>query len=293
MAVRRGAGGQQQRRARRRARRRGGGRLGVRRLGRRLPAGGGGPRGGACSSAGSRYPPGSFARTPAAMGRSFWDPSEGLHGLFDVWTFRGLEGVVSSGLGGGSLIYANVLLRKDEAVVRPRVARARRRLRDLAGLAAATSTRTTTASRRCSAPRPTPTPGTTAKTAAMRDSAARLGLDWQLPPLAVTFAEQPGGTPVTGAPIPLRGLREPARAAPVDLPAVRRVRHRLQRRREEHPRPHLPLGGRAPRRRPAHPVRGPWLRPAARRRVRGALRRPRRRPTRAGARARASKPVTA
>src|SRR6478609_3639138 len=57
---------------------------------------------------GKAYPPGSFARTPAAMGRAFWDPSEGLQGLFDVWTFRGLESVVSSGLGGGSLIYANV-----------------------------------------------------------------------------------------------------------------------------------------------------------------------------------------
>lgn len=63
---------------------------------------------------GKAYPPGSFARTPAAMGRAFWDPSEGLQGLFDVWTFRGLESVVSAGLGGGSLIYANVLLRKDE-----------------------------------------------------------------------------------------------------------------------------------------------------------------------------------
>src|SRR5687768_15431407 len=63
---------------------------------------------------GKPYPPGSFARTPSAMGRNLWDPSEGLQGLFDVWTFRGLEGVVSSGLGGGSLIYANVLLRKDE-----------------------------------------------------------------------------------------------------------------------------------------------------------------------------------
>ncbi|WP_034609169.1 GMC oxidoreductase [Cellulomonas sp. URHD0024] len=63
---------------------------------------------------GRPYPPGSFARTPAEMGRNFWDPSEGLYGLFDAWTFRGLEGLVSSGLGGGSLIYANVLLRKDE-----------------------------------------------------------------------------------------------------------------------------------------------------------------------------------
>ena len=48
------------------------------------------------------------------MGRTFWDPSEGLYGLFDVWRFSGFDSMVSSGLGGGSLIYANVLLRKDE-----------------------------------------------------------------------------------------------------------------------------------------------------------------------------------
>ena len=47
------------------------------------------------------------------MARNFWDPSEGLHGMFDVWSFKGLEALVSSGLGGGSLIYANVLIRKD------------------------------------------------------------------------------------------------------------------------------------------------------------------------------------
>jgi cholesterol oxidase len=61
---------------------------------------------------GKRYPPGSFARSPADMGTNFWDPSEGLHGLFDFWSFRGIEALVSSGLGGGSLIYANVLIRK-------------------------------------------------------------------------------------------------------------------------------------------------------------------------------------
>ncbi len=55
-----------------------------------------------------------FARTPEEMARNFWDPSEGRHGLFDIWTFSGIEAVVSSGLGGGSLIYANVMLRKDE-----------------------------------------------------------------------------------------------------------------------------------------------------------------------------------
>ena len=35
--------------------------------------------------------------------------------MFYVWSFRGLGGIVSSGLGGGSLIYANVLLRKDRS----------------------------------------------------------------------------------------------------------------------------------------------------------------------------------
>src|SRR6266511_2702699 len=59
---------------------------------------------------GKAYPPGSFARTPYDMARNFWDPSDGKHGLFDLWTFKGLEALVSSGLGGGSLIYANVLI---------------------------------------------------------------------------------------------------------------------------------------------------------------------------------------
>ncbi|EFC80446.1 GMC oxidoreductase [Parafrankia sp. EUN1f] len=63
---------------------------------------------------GKAYPPGSFARSPADMSTNFWDPSRGRYGLFDVWSFRHFGSVVSSGLGGGSLIYANVMLRKDE-----------------------------------------------------------------------------------------------------------------------------------------------------------------------------------
>ena len=149
---------------------------------------------------GKAYPPGSFPRTPAAMGRAFWDPGRGLHGLFDVWTFRGLEAVVASGLGGGSLIYANVLLRKDEkwfvhesplpggghehwpvsrADLDPHYDRVERML-------GAT---------------PYPYPDTP-RTRALWDSAERLGLRPQLPPLAVTFAADPGGRPVPGAPIP-------------------------------------------------------------------------------------------
>ena len=60
---------------------------------------------------GRSYPQGSFPRTPWETKQAFWQPEAGLHGMFDVWSFRGLNAVVSSGLGGGSLIYANVLWR--------------------------------------------------------------------------------------------------------------------------------------------------------------------------------------
>jgi len=63
---------------------------------------------------GKKYAPGDFARTPHEMSTNFWDPSAGLHGLFNIWSFKGLDAIVASGLGGGSLIYANVLLRKDK-----------------------------------------------------------------------------------------------------------------------------------------------------------------------------------
>jgi cholesterol oxidase len=148
---------------------------------------------------GKPYPPGSFPRTPHAMRANFWDPSEGLHGLYDLWSFRGLEALVSSGLGGGSLIYANVLLRKDEkwfvtedlenggyehwpvtrADLEPHYDRVEAQLR----------------------PQPypfdVPPYDATAKTAAFTGAAERLGLDVQFPPLAVTFANE-GQAPVPG-----------------------------------------------------------------------------------------------
>lgn len=61
---------------------------------------------------GAAYPPGEFPRSPADTARNFWDPGENLYGLFDVWSFRSSEAIVASGLGGGSLIYANVLMRR-------------------------------------------------------------------------------------------------------------------------------------------------------------------------------------
>lgn len=63
---------------------------------------------------GKAYPPFSFPRAPFKLRNNFWDPSEGLYGMYDVWSFKGSGGLVSSGLGGGSLIYANIIIRKDE-----------------------------------------------------------------------------------------------------------------------------------------------------------------------------------
>ncbi|HEX4189315.1 MAG TPA: GMC family oxidoreductase [Solirubrobacteraceae bacterium] len=61
---------------------------------------------------GMPYPPRSFPRTPHEMQKAFWDPDSALYGLYEVWSFRRARMIVSSGLGGGSLIYANVLIRK-------------------------------------------------------------------------------------------------------------------------------------------------------------------------------------
>lgn len=59
---------------------------------------------------GRRYRPGDFPRTPHAMSTNLWDPSEGLFGLFQLWSFSRTDAIVSSGVGGGSLLYANVTL---------------------------------------------------------------------------------------------------------------------------------------------------------------------------------------
>lgn len=150
---------------------------------------------------GKPYPPGSFARSPSEMGRNFWDPDRGLYGLFDAWTFRGTEGLVSSGLGGGSLIYANVLLRKDEkwfvnespipgggyenwpftrADLDPYYKLAEDMLR------------------------PVPYPyNDTLKTLAMEKTAANLGLSISRPPIAITFATGPNEEPRTNRPLRL------------------------------------------------------------------------------------------
>jgi cholesterol oxidase len=148
---------------------------------------------------GKRYPPGSFPRSPHDMGRNFWDPSEGRQGLFDVWSFSRISAVVSSGLGGGSLIYANVLMRKDRNtfVSEPLPGGGREEwpvtyddlsqhysaVEDMIGVQRY--------------PLDTSPYDRTHKATALRDAAETLGLEWQLPHLAVTFANA-GRPPVPG-----------------------------------------------------------------------------------------------
>ncbi|MCK2240326.1 MULTISPECIES: FAD-dependent oxidoreductase [unclassified Crossiella] len=153
---------------------------------------------------GRKYPPGSFARSPAEMRNNFWDPARRQYGLFDVWSFRGFASVVSAGVGGGSLIYANVLKRKDEnwfvhdeplrgggyetwpisrAELDPHYDAVERMLTP--------------------APYPLDHPDFSdmPRTKAMREAATALGLEFERPPLAVRFAARPGGEPGTGLPI--------------------------------------------------------------------------------------------
>lgn len=152
---------------------------------------------------GQAYPPGSFPRAPHAVRRGFWDPSEGTYGMYDVWSFKGLEALVSSALGGGSIIYANVLLRKDEKwFVRE----------DLTGggyeywpVTRAELDPHYDRVERMMKPQRYPFEhapyDATPKTRALREAAETLGYAWHLPPLAVTFGNE-GAAPVPGEPIP-------------------------------------------------------------------------------------------
>ena len=149
---------------------------------------------------GRPYPPGSFPRTPREVRTDgFWRPADGLYGLWETWGFPGLGAVVSSGLGGGSLIYANVALRKDPAtfaddeterwpVTYADLEPHYERVEAMQGVGPYPADREPYAS--------------TPKTNAILDAAARAGLDAFRPPLAVSFApdgEAPGA-PLRDAP---------------------------------------------------------------------------------------------
>ena len=155
---------------------------------------------------GKPFPPNSFPRSPLGMKSQFWDPSEGLHGMFNLWSFADIDAICASGLGGGSLIYANVLLRKDEDwFVREEPGHGSWR----GGYEYWPVTRADLDPHydRVEAmmnvqqyPLDKPPFDRTLKTLAFRDAARKLGLDWRLVNLAVTFANK-DEEPVVGEPI--------------------------------------------------------------------------------------------
>jgi len=152
---------------------------------------------------GRAWPPGSFPRTPGDFkDRGFWEPEDGALGLIDVQVFDGFTALTSSGLGGGSLIYANVLLRKDpRTFVQERLDSGGRERWPLGasdlldGYAKAEAML-----------RPVPYPveyrATTPRTAAFARAAKTLGRgSVEYPPLAVAFAPTPGGAPAQRVPV--------------------------------------------------------------------------------------------
>jgi cholesterol oxidase len=151
---------------------------------------------------GRAYPPGSFTRSPYRARESFWDPRRGLTGMYHYWSFRGIDSLVSAGLGGGSLIYANVFLRKDERwfvhedlrdggyeywpVTRADLDPHYDRVEAMIGLQRF--------------PFDHEPYSKTPKTIAFKAAAEANGMEWFLPQLAVTFAND-GRDPVPGEPI--------------------------------------------------------------------------------------------
>ena len=141
---------------------------------------------------GRAYPPGSFARSPYRARDSFWDPERGRMGMYHYFSFKGIDALVSAGLGGGSLIYANVLLRKDERwfvtenlddggyehwpVTRADLDPHYDRVEAMVGVQRYPFEHEPYAS--------------TPKTIAFKHAAERNGFEWFLPPLAVTFGNE-------------------------------------------------------------------------------------------------------
>lgn len=67
---------------------------------------------------GRRYAPADFPRDITATDHVFWrfPARRSALGLYDVRFFRGIGAVVASGVGGGSLVYANIHIRPDPVV---------------------------------------------------------------------------------------------------------------------------------------------------------------------------------
>jgi cholesterol oxidase len=164
---------------------------------------------------GKAYPPGAFPRSPHGLKQNFWDPSAGLYGMFSFWSFPETAALVSAALGGGSLIYANVLIRKDEKWFTDQKADGsyvpwvvdRKTLDPHYDVVEKQMNVQRYPFHRSPFSR-------TGKTEAMREAAAKLGLEWQLLPLAVSFRQHP----VTDWRNPDDDANPPAFGAPLHEP---------------------------------------------------------------------------
>src|SRR5512140_1497571 len=65
---------------------------------------------------GDGYPRGSFPRGPDALAKAFWQPERSTFGFLEYRSFAHshIDVLTASGVGGGSLIYSNVLYRMPE-----------------------------------------------------------------------------------------------------------------------------------------------------------------------------------
>jgi cholesterol oxidase len=152
---------------------------------------------------GMPYPPGAFPRTPRGMRSNFWDPPSGLHGLFDLWSFAHVTALVASGLGGGSLIYANVMLRKPRETFAWSDGTSDGDHRWPLDLDALAPHYDRVAKILCARPYPTEYEpyASTPKTVAFGEAAAATGLEVEHPPLAIAFGTG-RARPEPGIPLP-------------------------------------------------------------------------------------------
>jgi cholesterol oxidase len=131
---------------------------------------------------GRPWPPGAFPRTPRQWRGALWDPRRGHHGLFEYQRFKGIDALTASGLGGGSLIYANVMLRKDPATFAA----------DGLPLEPGELDEHYEAVAAMQRPQRYPWADRTPKTRGLLAAAELADLPGELPPLAVAFGTRPG-----------------------------------------------------------------------------------------------------
>jgi cholesterol oxidase len=131
---------------------------------------------------GQPWPPGAFPRTPRQWRGALWDPRRGRHGLFEYQRFKGIDALTASGLGGGSLIYANVMLPKPPATFAA----------DGLPLEPGELDEHYEAVAAMQRPQRYPWADRTPKTRGLLAAAELSGLAGERPPLAVAFGTRPG-----------------------------------------------------------------------------------------------------